>query len=671
MRTKENQMKKETFYITTPIYYPSGKWHIGTCYTTIICDAIARFKRMQGFDVFYLTGTDEHGQKIAKTAEKEGKTPKQFVDEVVADLKDLWQLYDISYDKFIRTTDDYHEEAVKKIFQKLLDTGDIYKSEYEGWYCVPCESFWTKSQLVDGKCPDCGREVEMTKESSYFFRLSKYQDAIMKLYQDRPEFLQPKSRQNEMINSFLKPGLQDLAVSRTSFKWGIPVPGDDDHVIYVWIDALTNYITALGYLSGDDSLYKKFWPADIHMMAKEIVRFHSIIWPAILMALDVPLPKRVYGHGWIKFDGDKMSKSKGNVIDPRVLAGRYGVDAIRYYLLREVPFGEDGQYTNEMLLKRINTDLANVFGNLVNRTIAMINQYFEGLIPKFGAYNDIDKELVSCAEAMYKNVAAEVDNLDMPKALEEIFVVLNRANKYIDETTPWVLAKNGDKERLGTVLYNLAETLRMCAVVLQPFLTSAPAKILDALGADKKGREFASLGKFGWTKPGTAVTVIPPLFARLDIAKELKALDDIAKSISGGAAAKADDKKAEGDNKKDDAKSAAGVVKLEEIGIEDFAKVALKVGTVSACEKVEKSKKLLKLAVEDGERTRTIVSGIAEYYMPDEMVGKQIVFVANLKPAKLCGIVSEGMILCAATEDGKSLCVVSPEKKMDSGTEVR
>ena len=473
---------KEKYYITTPIYYPSGNWHLGHCYTTVICDAIARFKRMDGFDVFFLTGTDEHGVKIEKRAAENNTTPKAFVDGLVDNIKDLWKVLGISYDKFIRTTDDYHVEAVQKMFKRLYDQGDIYKAEYEGMYCTPCESFWTESQLVDGKCPDCGRPVEKAKEESYFFRLSKYQDKLIELYNNNPEFISPKSRMNEMINNFIKPGLQDLCVSRTSFKWGIPVSFDEKHVIYVWVDALTNYITALGYEGKDDSLFKKYWPANLHMVGKEIVRFHTIIWPAILMALGIEMPQKVYGHGWLLIGGDKMSKSKGNVVDPFVLSERYGVDAVRYFLLREVPFGSDGVYTNEALITRTNADLANDLGNLVSRTTAMINQYFGGIVPAHDCKEDLDDELVNlCKDALAK-VRTHIDNLLVPEALVEIFRLVQRANKYIDETMPWVLAKDESKKaRLGTVLYNLAETIRISAVLLSPFVPATAQKIFDSL----------------------------------------------------------------------------------------------------------------------------------------------------------------------------------------------
>lgn len=649
--------QNKTYYITTPIYYPSGKWHLGTCYTTVVCDALARFKRMQGYDVFYLTGTDEHGQKIEKKANEEGIEVMKYLDQQIASLKKVWDLYDISYNKFIRTTDAEHTSAVQKIFKKLYDQGDIYKSEYEGWYCVPCESFWTKTQAVDGKCPDCGRPVERTKEVSYFFRLSKYQDRLLDLIQNNPDFLEPKSRQNEMINNFLKPGLQDLCVSRTSFKWGIPVDFDPDHIVYVWIDALTNYITALGYGSADDTLFKKYWPADVHMMAKEIVRFHSIIWPALLMALDLPLPKKVYGHGWLLFGADKMSKSKGNVIDPIVLADRYGVDAIRYYLLREVPFGQDGNYTNYLLLNRLNSDLANTLGNLINRTVAMIGQYFDGIIPAPVTKDPIDAEIISMSEALLDKVTECMDRLNVPDALTEIFALIQRANKYVDETTPWVLYKDKNIDRLKTVMYNLAEVIRVSAVLLQSYLTKAPKKILEAFNVAEKFTTFDSVKKFGGTVAGTVVNKIPPIFPRIDINKELAELDKLVEAKA--------EKKVETEEKTEKA-----AVQKAEIDIEEFAKTQLTVGKVLAAEKVEKSDKLLKLTVEVGDKTRTIVSGIAKFYTAEEMVNKKVVIVANLKPVKLKGILSEGMILCAEDKDG-NLSIVSPEKEISSGSEVR
>ena len=643
---------KEKFYITTPIYYPSGNWHLGHCYTTVICDAIARFKRMDGFDVFFLTGTDEHGVKIEKRAAENNTTPKAFVDALVGNIKELWKTLGISYDKFIRTTDDYHVEAVQKIFKKLYDNGDIYKAEYEGMYCTPCESFWTESQLVDGKCPDCGRPVEKAKEESYFFRLSKYQDKLIELYQNNPEFISPKSRMNEMINNFIKPGLQDLCVSRTSFKWGIPVSFDDKHVIYVWIDALTNYITALGYEGKDDSLFKKYWPADLHMVGKEIVRFHTIIWPAILMALGVELPKKVYGHGWLLIGGDKMSKSKGNVVDPFVLSERYGVDAVRYFLLREVPFGSDGVYTNEALLNRTNADLANDLGNLVSRTTAMITQYFGGIIPDGSYREEIDNELVSLCEEALEKVRRDVDNLLIPESLAEIFKLIQRANKYIDETTPWILAKDeSKKQRLGTVLYNLAETIRISAVLLSPFMPDTAQRIFDDLQLGKLPDSFDSVKTFGLLESGKPVVKGKALFPRIDVKKELVELEKLAEKHE-----KKQEKPAESNEEK-------GLVSIDE-----FSKIELVTAKVLTCEKVEKSDKLLKLTLDVGGKQRTVVSGIAQYYAPEYMVGKTVVIVKNLKPVKLKGILSEGMILCAS--NGKDVVFVSPEKEIESGSGV-
>lgn len=650
----------EKFYITTPIYYPSGKWHIGTCYTTIVCDAIARFKRMQGVDVFYLTGTDEHGQKIQKVAQAAGVDVKEYIDKIVGELKDLWKLLDISYDKFIRTTDEYHEKAVQKIFNKLYEQGDIYKSEYEGWYCTPCEAFWTKSQLVDGKCPDCGRPVELMKEESYFFKMSKYQDRIIKLIEENPDFLQPVSRQNEMLNNFLRPGLQDLCVSRTSFDWGIKVPFDPKHVVYVWLDALTNYITALGYGSDDTTLFDKYWPADIHMMGKEIVRFHSIIWPAILMALDIPLPKKVYGHGWLKFGTDKMSKSKGNVVDPFILCDRYGVDALRYYMLREVQFGQDGSYTNESFIKRINSDLTNELGNLVSRVTAMVTQYFGGQIPAPNLEEPIDKELKVLCQGLYGKLCKDIDELAVPQALEHIWEVIQRANKYIDETTPWILAKSEDgKVRLATVMYNLCEAIRYVATTLRPFLTKTPDKIFVKLGIEDEAlKSFDSLTTFGATEVGTTVDKGEALFVRYDLNKELAYMDGIIEEQMKQAKAKEE-------------KQVENAVTIQEIGIEEFEKVQLKVGTIVECEKVPKADKLLCSKVDLGEGSpRTIVSGIAKYYTPEEMVGKQVVVVTNLKPVKLRGIESQGMVLCASDDEG-NLTLISPATKMKSGSEIR
>lgn len=653
-------MERKKYYITTPIYYPSGNWHIGHCYTTVICDALKRFHQMLGEDVFFLTGTDEHGQKVEKEAAKRGITPLEFIDPLVAQLKDMWKLLDISYDRFIRTTDGDHVMCVQKIYQRLYDSGDIYKSEYSGYYCTPCESMWTEAQLKDGKCPDCGREVALQKEESYFFRLSKYAPRILKLYEENPEFLQPKSRVNEMVNNFLKAGLQDLCVSRTTVKWGVPLPFDEKHCAYVWIDALSNYISALGYLSDDDSLYKKYWPADLHMVGKEIVRFHAIIWPAILMALGEPVPKQIYGHGWLLIGGEKLSKSKQDAVkkdltDPYELVKRYGADAVRYFLLREIPFGSDGEYTNEKLLSRINADLANDLGNLVSRTTAMICQYFGGKLPARGREEGTDGELLQTAQGLFEKVKSAMDRLNAPDALCEIFALVARANKYIDETTPWILAKDESKRaRLGAVLYNLAEVCRIAAVLLKPFLTQAPALILKSFSADEN-QGFESLA-FGNLKEGSAVFKLPPIFPRIDVKKELA---EVEKLVS-------DRQKKE---KKEEKKTVENSEKLPEIAIDDFFKVELKVGEVIACEKVEKSNKLLHETVRIGNETRSIVSGIAKYYTPEEMVGKKVVVVTNLKPAKLCGVLSEGMLLCAESADG-TLALLTPESAVESGAKV-
>jgi len=628
MQSKRSiDMDKKTFYITTPIYYPSDKLHIGHSYTTVAADAMARYKRMRGYDVMFLTGTDEHGQKIEDKAKAAGLEPKAYVDNIVVGIKALWKLMNISYDKFIRTTDDYHVKAVQKIFRKLYENGDIYKGVYEGLYCKPCESFWTETQLKDGKCPDCGGEVQKASEEAYFFRLSKYADKLLKHYEENPEFIEPQSRKNEMINNFIKPGLEDLCVSRTSFKWGVPVDFDEGHVVYVWIDALSNYITALGYGSDDDSLYKKYWPADVHLMAKEIVRFHSIIWPAMLMSLGEPLPKKVFGHGWLLLEGGKMSKSKGNVVDPVVLCERYGVDAIRYFLLREIAFGSDGVFSNENLINRISFELANDLGNLLSRTVAMVEKYFGGTIPAEREKTEFDESLISMAKGLKANTESLYDQLLFPNALTDIWKFISRANKYIDETTPWLLAKDESKKTvLANVLYNLCESLRIVSVLINPVMPETSPKIRQQLGLTDE-IEWDSAGVFG-LKDSYSVQKGEIIFPRIDTEAELKELEKLMPLA-----------------KEEEKKSAENIAL---IGIEDFAKVNLKVVKVLACEPVKKAKKLLKLTVDDGERQdRTIVSGIALWYKPEDLIGRNVIIVDNLKPAVLCGVESQGMILAA------------------------
>lgn len=642
-------MAKPTYYLTTPLYYTSGRLHIGHAYTSIIADAVARYKRLRGYNVCLLTGTDEHGQKIQRSAEAAGKQPQEFVDGLVASIKDLWQLLDVDYDVFIRTTDKHHKQAVQGIFEKLYNQGDIYKSEYQGWYCEPCEAFFTERQLKEGKCPDCGRDVEWLKEESYFFKLSKYQDRLLKYIEEHPEFIQPASRRNEMINTFIKPGLEDLCVSRTTFDWGVRVPFDPKHVVYVWLDALSNYITALGYGSADDSAFRRYWPADVHLVGKEIVRFHTIIWPILLMALDLPLPKQVFGHGWLLFDDDKMSKSKGNVVDPVPLVARYGSDALRYYLLREIAFGADGNFTQELFITRINADLANDLGNLLSRTVAMIEKYFGGQTPAPEVATDFDQSLLALAAETKGQVEQAMDNLRPQVALEAIWQLVKRANKYIDETMPWVLAKEDSKRpQLATVLYNLADVLRLTAVLLQPFMPRTPQRIWKQLGLEANQEAQWEQAVPGGLAAGKQVKKGEPIFPRLDLKAELAAWD--------------------GEGQKEEIKPLSPPL-AEEVDIELFSKIDLRVVTVLEAEKVPKADRLLKLRVALGSEQRTIVAGVAQHYQPEELVGKQVVIVANLKPAKIRGIESQGMILAASDENG--LAVLTPQRPVEAGSKAK
>ncbi len=651
--------EQQTFYITTPIYYPSGKFHIGTAYTTVASDAIARYKRLKGFDVRFLTGMDEHGQKIQEKAQEANMHPQDYVNEIAEGAKKLWNTMDISYNDFIQTTETRHTDSVEKIFQKFLDNGDIYKGEYEGLYCVPCESYYTETQLVDGKCPDCGRDVQKVKEESYFFNMKKYADRLLAYYENNPEFIEPESRKNEMINNFIKPGLEDLSVSRTSFDWGIKVPGNPKHVIYVWVDALSNYITSLGYGSDNEELFNKYWPADVHVVGKDIVRFHTIYWPIFLMALDLPLPKKIFAHGFIMMKDGKMSKSKGNVVYPEMLIERYGLDATRYFLLRELPFGQDGVFSPESFVERTNFDLANDLGNLLNRTVSMMNKYFDGVIPTENLEaTQFDEALKEHAESVRIRYEESMDKMQFSVVLSELWSLVSRTNKYIDETSPWVLAKDeADHNKLAAVMNNLAESLRHIAVMIQPFMTNAPKQIIEQLGLDEKSLQWDTIETFGnvISKNIKVAEKGTPIFPRLDAEVEVAYIrEQMQSSVK---------------TPQEEETTTVEAPETEEITIDDFMNVDLRVATVMACEPVAKAKKLLKLQVDLGYEQRQVVSGIAEHYKPEELIGKKVIVVANLKPVTLRGELSQGMILAGSHDGVLTLATVDP--KLANGAQVK
>lgn len=649
--------QRKSFYITTPIYYPSGKFHIGTAYTTVASDAMARYKRLRGYDVRFLTGMDEHGQKIQEKATESGKDPQSYVDELAEAAKKVWDLMDISHDDFIRTTESRHKEGVEKIFQTFLDNGDIYKGEYEGWYCTPCESYYTEKQLENGNCPDCGRSVKTVKEESYFFNMKKYADRLLQYYQDNLEFIEPESRKNEMINNFIKPGLEDLSVSRTSFDWGIRVPGNEKHVIYVWVDALSNYITALGYKSNDESLFNKYWPADVHVVGKDIVRFHTIYWPIFLMALDLPLPKKIFAHGFIMMKDGKMSKSKGNVVYPEMLVDRYGLDATRYFLLRELPFGADGVFSPEAFVERTNFDLANDLGNLLNRTVSMMNKYFDGIIPvENNVATEFDVILQNQAKEVRERYEANMENMQFSIVLSDVWSLISRTNKYIDETQPWVLAKSEeDKRKLGSVMWNLAESLRQTAVLIQPFMTNAPKQIVEQLGLTPESLTWDSLDVSTTIPIGTKVVEKGvPIFPRLEVEPEIAY---IREQMLGSV------------NPTPEVTVEKEIPNEPEISIDEFLNVDLRVATVLACEAIPKADKLLKLQLDLGYEQRQVVSGIAKHYTPEELVGKKVIVVANLKPVKLRGELSQGMILAGENDGFLTLATVDP--KLENGAKIK